>query len=292
MTSEPATHTAKEIGPLGLEKSPERSWRHRLVAALMLPREHGAWVMLLVAYLLGTVTAGSAGWPSALLLVAILALFIASRPLELSIQGRGSSAVGRLVAYGVIGIAAGLGLLVRFGLWMLLPLGAGAGLILGLQVPLRKRHLDRTWPARLASIAALLAAGPAAYYVASGSLDTRALGVWLLASLYSGSSVFYVRLHYRPPAKRKGEPLQEGRLAAERQMGTYLATIFATTAVLGLAGALPPLAMAAFVPLAIKVAWAWRRRDLRPSLRQIGLREMGHSALFLLLAGGAMRAWG
>ena len=133
---------------------------------------------------------------------------------------------------------------------------------------------------------------PAAYYVASGSLDTRALGVWLLASLYSGSSVFYVRLHYRPPARRKGEPVQEGRLAAERQMGTYLATVFATTAVLGLAGALPPLAMAAFVPLAIKVAWAWRRRDLRPSLRQIGLREMGHSALFLLLAGGAMRAWG
>jgi hypothetical protein len=247
--------------------------------------------MLLVPYLLGAAAAGWGGWPSLLLLLAILTLFSAARPLELIIQGRQSGAPARLAAYVLAGAASGLGLLLLYGRWLLLPLGAVAGAVLASQLLLRPRRIDRSWPARLASIAALSATGPASYYAASAALDGTALAVWLLTFAYSGASVFYVRLHYRPPSKHRGSSEQEGRVDAERRMLLYLAAVFVAAPALGVAGALPPLAWAAFVPLAVKVAVACRRSGPRPTLQRLGLAEVAHSLLFLALASGVIWMW-
>ncbi len=285
----------------------------KILAALMLPREHGAWAMLLMPYLVGT-AAGGAGWPSLLLLASVLLLFSSSRPLELFLQGlpsrvgvgvrpapraagldrqRRRAILLRLSAYLGLGGTAGLLLLLLYHRWALLAIGSVAGLALAAQLPLRRRRLDRGWPARLLSIAALSATGPAAYYTASGLLDRHAAAVWLITLIYSGTSIFYVRLLHPPTARMKQSgTAEESRTRAGRQLRAYLAVAAVAAAALAVLGWLPPWAFLAYAPTVVKVAWAWARPDYRPTLRQIGFAEIGHTALFALLAVVAVSSWG
>ncbi len=320
MATSPAAHTTGiDAAKREDQTAPRIPWPRRLAAGLMLPREHGAWAMLLMPYLVGTLAAGWGGWPSFLLLVAVLLLFSASRPLEVALQSsarprepkgagaglsparagdyggemreRSHRALVHLSAYLGLGGGAGLLLLVVFQRWDLLALGLASGAALALQLPLKRQRLDRGRPARLLSIAALSATGPAAYYAASGMLDRHAAAVWGLAFLYSAAGLFYVRLIYQPPARLKLETPQRLRARAGRQMAAYLAV--ATLAVAGLTafGWMPPLAGLALLPTIAKAAWAWAKPEYRPTLKQVGLTEIGHSSLFALLAVVAIVAW-
>ena len=284
-------------------------WPRGLAGALLLPREHGAWAMLLMPYLVGTATAGWGGWPSLLLLVSVLLIFSSSRSLELLLQhrplgptsadtasragaaGRWRQALLRLAIYLGVGGATGVVLLLRYDRWALLAIGGLALAVLVGQVLLRGRRLDRSWAARLLSIAALSATGPAAHYTATGILDRHALAIWVLVFLYLGSSVFYVRLFY-PASTRQGNRADPHvRRRAEMHMLGYLAATFLSVIALVAAGLLPHLAAAAFVPLVGKVAWACFRREDRPSLKRIGLAEIGHTTLFAFLAIAAVALW-
>jgi hypothetical protein len=282
-----ATHAVEDAGPRVTDQPVARPWFQRLSATLMLPREHGAWAMLMMPYILGTLVAGWGGLPSFLVLASVLMLFAAGRPLEAALRAGGGYAVVPLALYLVVGGAAGVALLVAYQRWMLLLMAAAAGAVLGAQLLLRGRRLDRSWPARLVSIAALSATGPAAYYAATTSLDIRALAVWVMPLLYSGASVFYVRLYYRTPPKQQ----VDGRRQAEGRMVGYLAVAVTMMAILALVGWLPPLGVIVMIPVAVKVAAAWRKRESRPSLRRIGMAEMGHSTLFVVLATIVFTAW-
>ena len=286
-----AGHPAEDGGLLEAERPNGKPIHQRITAGLMLPREHGAWAMLLMPFLLGTAAAGNPSLPGLLLFVAVLLLFTASRPMELLAQGGRDGAMPRLLAYGVAGAAAGVALLLAYGLWLLVSLGVAAGSVLGAQLLLRRRRLDRTWPARLASIAALSVAGPAAYYAGSAAIDSRALAVWIMAFLYSGASVFYVRLFYRQPERKNGGSTADGRSRAERQLAGYVVAAMTIVGGLGVAGVAPPLGTLSFVPLAVKAVLGCRWRETRPTLRQIGFAEMGHTALFLVLASATMLLW-
>ena len=286
------------IEPLEI-RSARPSGPHRFSAALMLPREHGAWAMLLMPYAVGVAAAGWGGWASVLLLLSVLFLFISSRPLEVAAQ-RGSDlpeilarrrqGMLRVALYLIGASASGLTLLFYFGLWYLVPIGAAASAFLAIQLLLRRRRLDRTWPARLVSIGALSATGPAAYYTATGVLNLHAAAIWLLVSLYSGASIFYVRLYYRLGGRDK-RPETVARARAEIALILYLVVAVVLAAALSLLRWLPPLAAVGFAPLIAKSLWALRRRDERPSLKQLGLAEIGHTTLFALLAAVLVRTW-
>ncbi|HEY7180438.1 MAG TPA: YwiC-like family protein, partial [Blastocatellia bacterium] len=52
-----------------------------LRSTLKLPKEHGAWAMLYVPFVLGVAVAGRANWPVLLLLLSTTALFISRESL-------------------------------------------------------------------------------------------------------------------------------------------------------------------------------------------------------------------
>jgi hypothetical protein len=288
---------------IAIERNPgaaPRRWPRRLLSALALPKEHGAWAMLLVPFIVGTAVAGWGGWPSLLLLISILALFTSSRSAgmvakEISLPGGGWSlprsedawrraraSTARLAVY--LGLSGGAAAMLLFAhqRWALLIIGAAATLALALQLLLRQYRLDRTGPARVLAIAALSTTGPAAHYAASGALERDGLAVWVLAFLYSAASVFYVRMVYRPATKNgSGE---SGRAGAIRDMFAYLAGAAAVVLALSAAGWLPPLALLALAPLAAKCGWAAMNRGYQPSLRQVGFAELGHVSVFALVA--------
>ena len=206
-------------------------------------------------------------------------------------SGRAARAAFHLAIYLVAsGIAASLLLLV-YQRWTLVAFGAVASVALVIQLILRQHRLDRTWTSRLVAIAALSVTGPAAYYAATGMVDRRAMAVWVLAFLYSAASVFFVRMIYRPPRKRRASEIAGGRTEAQRNMLIYLGV--AALVVLGLsaAGWLPPLGPLALLPLAVKVGRATRRQEHQTSLKEIGLAELWHTALFALLAITTIGLW-
>jgi len=261
----------------------------------MLPREHGAWAMLLMPYLAGTLVGGWGGWRSILLLVSVLLLFSASRPLDglLRHQSRGNvnvAAARRLVAYLALGGLAAASLPLLFGLRELLPLGAFSGLLLSLQLVLRRRRLDRTWPARLMAISALSATAPAAYLAATGAVDGRAIALWILCFLYSGASVFYVRLVYQPAGRLGTLDARRPRAEAGRRMAGYLSAALLVSVGLAAAGWMPPAALVSLLPTIAKAVRAWWHPTFQTSLRRVGMEELRHLALFTVLAVVAFRA--
>jgi hypothetical protein len=91
----------------------------RLRAALKLPKEHGAWAMLYVPFVLGMAVAGRVSWEVLLLLLSTTAIFISRESLLLwwraRVRGRDAAETGRiLLIYLVFTAAFGLPLLFVF----------------------------------------------------------------------------------------------------------------------------------------------------------------------------------
>src|SRR5262249_62284529 len=96
--------------------------------ALKLPKEHGAWVMLYVPFVLGVVVAGSVNWPVLLLLLSATAVFISRESLlvywRALARGRDAAEAGRaLLLYLSLAAAFGSPVILAFTLFWLISLG-------------------------------------------------------------------------------------------------------------------------------------------------------------------------
>lgn len=262
------------------------SWRP------LLPREHGAWAMFLVPFAVGAGVAETVGWETLLLLLATLFLFAARYPASLLAKASARQPTGRLsprrpflwlAIYVGLGLLFGAPLLWPYGRWALLPLGALGLLFWALHLYLQGRRLERTAWGELLAIAGLSLAAPAAYYGSRGALDRTAFSLWLLTFLYSGSSVFYVKMTIQHLAAKARPSTLAGRWALGRAAALYQGFLLVVATSLALGGSAPPLALVAFVPLTFKVARGVLLAPAAVSVRHIGFGEVGHAVLFTVL---------
>jgi len=191
-----------------------------LRSALKLPKEHGAWAMLYVPFVLGVAVAGRVNWPVLLLLLSATAVFISRESLlvywRARARGRDAAEAGRtLLLYLALAAAFGSPLILAFELLWLIPLGViGAALLLinGAQAT---RMEERSMMSEIMAIGGLTMTAPAAYYAASGRWEMTALWLWLLSALYMASSVFYIKLRvYRLNPRKQAEQRQALRSCA------------------------------------------------------------------------------
>jgi len=111
-----------------------------LRSTLRLPREHGAWAMFYVPFVLGVLVAGRVSPPVLLLLVATSALFIARESLlvwwRAHSRGRQTQASGQagrlLLIYFAIAALSGAPLVLFYKLYWLAPLALIGCALLGL----------------------------------------------------------------------------------------------------------------------------------------------------------------
>ncbi|TAK36231.1 MAG: hypothetical protein EPO21_03395 [Chloroflexota bacterium] len=253
-----------------------------------IPREHGSWAMLLMPYVVGLSVAGSWGWQAAFFLVSTLALFLARYPLSL-VARRGfprprdratRGLYGWLVAYTVVALISGVALLL-LDRWLMVLLGVLSVLLLLANLYFSRHKLDRAVWAELVVIAGLSLTAPGAYYAATGELGQTVLALWMLTSLYSGSSVFYVRLRLHD---RRAQPQPEQRRRTQCALLLYLGMLLTGVAALIAVGAAPLLVLPAFVPLLYKALRAiGGQRAAQMTLRQVGFTELGHAVAFAVL---------
>jgi hypothetical protein len=253
----------------------------------MLPREHGAW-----AILIGPILVGLLGAPvfspaaAALFVLGALAAFLVRAPLQaLLARPSDRGAQGWLAFYTALTLGAFVPLILLIGCWKLLFFAVPTGLLLAENLTANKSGRRFSAFNEGAGVLGLCLGAPAAYYAASFQLDARAWSLWLLCSAFFLGPIFYVKmaaLQHRAVADKSA--LTALALMRRRSMayhGLALAAVGAWAAT----GGVPALAAVPFAASFIKTLLRGARAPERVDFKSLGYAEVGYSILFVVVTG-------
>jgi YwiC-like protein len=259
--------------------------------ALILPREHGAWGLLLVPMVTGAGVAfhqASHIFPLILLLTAAFALFWLRTPLE-SLLGTSAMRAQTLeeshTLRSAIVLLAGIAAVALAGLlWAgrnadLWPLGAAVAAAFMAQAILKKLGRRTRMLSEMVGTIGLTAAAPGAYYVITGEFNITAWTLWLANILFAGDQIHYVQMRIHT-AKVQGfrAKLAHGWGFA---LGQGLMTAIITLACM--ARLMPPIASLAFAPLLFRGWFYFMQEPTQLVVRRLGWSELKHATAFCVL---------
>lgn len=273
---------------------PTRRW------ALVWPREHGAWGILLVSLITGCAVGFSSttDLPTLLwLMMAVVAAFCLRTPIENSLpaspfRARGSAEWRWVIAAGSIyGLAGALAvaMLIRAGfLGLLWKLGLAAAGFFVLQAVAKRLGRVGRLPGEIIGAFGLTLAAVAGWAVAAGGFERQALVIWILNGLFAADQILYVQFRIREVRAGKGSSGSGGRIL-------FLAVeIFITLLLIAgaLGGFMPWLVLLAFLPVLVRgCVWSLGSDHGRLQIHRLGKSELSYSILFGLLLIAAFCAY-
>ena len=224
-----------------------------------MPREHGAWGILLIPFATAVGVAGVFDLKVALLLGSILSFYVAR-----------TSFLKRDFQWTFVLLAVSAGctapLLLTWKLWWLVAFGGVAGL-------LAFRKTERGITMQLLAVSGLTLTAPAAWYVATGQLNQRAWWLWLLNVLYFAGGVFYVKMHVSAAIRR-----QRLETITERiRFGA--STLIYYGALAGAGVALWPVGLA-YAPVVARAVIGVMRLSPTLRIKRLGWTEVVYSIAF------------
>lgn len=259
--------------------------------ALVFPREHGAWGILLVPLVTGAWIGFETGrgiLPLLLFLVASLALFCLRAPAEIWLETsplRAQTPAERLaVLYSILAYAAITVFAVAFLLghehaYGLLPLGAVVSALFLAQAGLKKLGRQTRMTAQLMGSLGLTSTAAGAYYVVTGQYDLKALALWGANWLFAANQIHFVQLRiHSARAAGKAEKLARGKGFLAAQLFTVILLVAAWRV-----GGLPGAAALAFAPALIR-GFLWFLRPPAPlEIYRLGYGELANALAFGVL---------
>ena len=259
--------------------------------AMIIPREHGAWGILLVPLVTGACVGFLHGNGMAALLqflTATLALFWLRTPLEILLGSstlHAHTAAEKTIVWQASIIltliaALPLYLLFRNGHNLgLLFIGAIAGLVFALQACVKLFGRRMRMPAQMIGAIGLTSTAAGAYFVITGRIDRVALALWAANWLFACDQIHFVQLQLHN-SKVSGirNRFSRGWLFLIGQFA-----MLAAVAVLAIASKLPLAALVAFFPIVIRgIAWIFQKQSAL-DLPWLGLTELLHAITFGVL---------
>lgn len=259
--------------------------------SLIIPREHGAWGMLLVPLATGAAVGLLAGGRVSalpLLVVATVAIFWMRTPVEswlgtspLRAQSDEERGIVKLavVVFAVVAVVALAGLFWGGQHEELVPLGMIAALAFVAQAGLKKLGRKARVAAQIVGAIGLTLTAPAAYCVVAGHVNNSALLLWLANWLFAVNQIQFVQLRIHS-ARAVGviEKLAGGRAFVVTQSAVAVMLLFAWWTKI-----LPGLMLLAFVPALMRsIAW-FVKRSGPLVVRRLGWTELGHAMTFGIL---------
>ena len=254
----------------------------------VLPREHGAWGILLVPLVTGATVAllrGGALVPISLFLVTSISVFCLRTPVEAALgtsaQHIDTPAERRLVVAAAVAYAAiaCIGLAVLF--WSrnnpgLLMLGAIAALSFGAQALVRKLGRETRLASQMVGLVGLTSTATGAYYVSTGRFDMTAWMIWVANWLFAANQVHMVqlRIHNAKVAGTRNRLARGWKFLAGEILTVVLLVIFFYCRLL------PKMSVIAFHPMLLRGA-AWFFKKPRPlRVHRLGWMELGFALIF------------
>jgi len=256
--------------------------------AMVVPREHGAWGMLLVPLATGAVVAAKSGINAlslTLFVIAALALFWLRTPVEAWVGTSAIKVHTRQERNTVISVAAMLAFVAIVAIAALFRLGYSRGLLIvgivaalsfALQAGVKRLGRAGRMPAQLIGAVGLTSTAASAYYVATGHLDLTAVSLWIANWFFAGNQVHFVQL--RIHAGRATSLRDKVRQGYQFLIGQAVLTI--VFGVLTWLSIFPKLTMLAFVPALLRGTY-WFMQGPQPlDVHKLGFSELLQSILF------------
>jgi hypothetical protein len=259
--------------------------------SFVLPREHGAWGMLLIPLMTGAAVgfaSSQAVLPLVLFVTAALSLFGLRTPVEAwfgaSALRPTTSAERRVVLYSIFAYAAvatfAVGwLLIQEKALGLIFIGTAAAIVFGLQASLKKIGRPARMASQLVGAIGLTSTAAGAYYVVTGTLGQLAFVLWALNWFFAANQIHFVQLRIRSArAGNFGEKFAQGRwfLLGEALTVLLLAAAWGTLR-------LPGLAALAFVPVLSRGLFWFLEGEKPLVIHRLGLTELAHALAFGVL---------
>lgn len=255
--------------------------------AAAIPKQHGAWTVLIACFVIGSCAEPGFGLRSVILLVSVIAVFFARAALGLYLcfpQGeeKRRGLIAWIMFYSGMLILSGAWLMARYELWLLGIMGVIGLSLAAFSLGLEKDKKDMTLAGQVINILGLSLVGPAGEYCASGAYSSNTLGVWLVCAPFFLGSVFHVRFLLRKRLEASGE-------FAERLSAGFSSLAFHLSALIALAAlskfrVIPFFAPLVFVPAVFKALWPIIHRSrISPPVKHIGRMELVHALIFSIL---------
>ncbi|MGD0932701.1 MAG: YwiC-like family protein [Candidatus Korobacteraceae bacterium] len=264
---------------------------HSRLRAMVVPREHGAWGMMLVPLATGAVIAARTAVNSnalIILLIAALSLFWLRTPLESwlgtsPIKAQTNYEYGLLmkaiVAIGVVAAGNVAALLWNGHNRGLLIIGGVAALAFAAQAGVKKLGRKGRMPAQIIGAIGLTSTAACAYYVATGRLDRTAVALWLANWLFAADQIHFVQVRiHSSRAETLGDKLRPGMGFLAGQTGLIVAIIAACRLKV-----FPAAIVLAFLPILLR-GTIWFARGRQP----LDVHKLGYSELAQALVFGAL----
>jgi len=256
--------------------------------SFFLPREHGAWGMLLVPLAAGAAAGNPHGDRiiSILLFAAVaLGLFCLRAPVEAALgfsplrpQNDGERKLVHYFIYlyaSVVLVALAVLILWTHAYGILL-LGAAAAMVFLLQAVLKQLGRNTRMNAQLTGSIALSSTAAGAYYLATGHFGPVAIIIWLANWIFAADQIHFVQL--RIHLARAAPPREKLRLGKAFLVHQALSLMFLV--LIWRAGWLPGLILVAFSALLVR-GFAWFFEAPRPlHVRQLGISELLYAIVF------------
>lgn len=234
-----------------------------------MPREHGAWGILLIPFATAVGVSGVTSVKLLLLLVSVLCFYIA----RTSFLKRHAKWTLLLLAGSALCTAP---LLIVWRLWWLAAFG-------GVAAALAFRRTERGVAMQLVAVAGLTLTAPAAWYTATGNLDRHAWLLWGLNFLYFAGGVFYVKMHVAAAMRRKQFAGVSDRLTLGAVTLSYYAGISAVLVAFAAAHWVPWIVLLAYAPVVIRAVVGVCRLSPTLRIKRLGWTEVAYSLVYAVI---------
>jgi len=256
--------------------------------SMTVPREHGAWGMLLVPLAIGGVVGlrSTENLPALLsLLVAAITLFWLRTPVEAMLGTTPIKArcaeERRYLSLFIVALSALAALCLIVIFWhgrnrALLPVGMVAAAAFALQALVKRAGRKGRMPAQMIGSIGLTSTAAAGYCVASGRWASIAIALWAINFAFAAGQVHYVQVRiHSSRATSRSELLGIGDFFLLGE--ALLCAVVASAWYFGL---VPGLATLAFVPIVIRGFLLFARRPSPLNVHRLGWTELANAVVF------------
>ncbi len=247
-----------------------------------IPREHGAWGILIGAFLSVPAYTKTLSLPQCLFLLAILLLFVSREPLLQVVRGRFRK---DLFYWFLFFAVSGMGLLAFTAFLAKFPALVGytglMSLFFVIEMYLVRRGKAMSFVSHLMGTIGLTTIAPLTLLIHLQSPTTAVFFIWFLNILFFVSGILFVRYEIALKSKsaRGYREVQRYRVA----MVLYHLLLLLFFAVLIYADNLLTSTIFLFLPITIQGLWAVTSRQAITNLKVVGWLQVGQTLFFVFL---------